>query len=119
MKLGLRLRYVVEDVDRHGNVRLYFRRRGQRKLRLPGSPGSPEFFAAYQAAMAGLPKHYRAERNKIVEGSLRALTVEYFKSAQFTRLAPNTRASAGASWSASASTRIAKGSRTATCLTVC
>jgi hypothetical protein len=28
-----KLRYVVEDVDRHGNVRIYFRRDG-RKVRI-------------------------------------------------------------------------------------
>jgi hypothetical protein len=35
----IRLRYVVEDTDRYGNVRLYFRRKGHKKLRLPGLPG--------------------------------------------------------------------------------
>ena len=36
----LRLRFVVEDIDRHGNVRLYFRRNGQPKIRLIGLPGT-------------------------------------------------------------------------------
>jgi len=48
----LRLKYLVEDVDRHGNVRLYFRRKGHRKIRLPGLPGSDEFMAAYKAALS-------------------------------------------------------------------
>ena len=40
---GIRLyRYVAEDVDRHGNVRIYFRRKGQRKIRLTEVPGASE-----------------------------------------------------------------------------
>jgi hypothetical protein len=30
---GPELRYLLEDVDRHGNVRIYFRRNG-RKVRI-------------------------------------------------------------------------------------
>ena len=38
-KSGIRLyRFVVEDVDRHGNVRIYFRRKGQPKIRSPRCP---------------------------------------------------------------------------------
>ncbi len=47
----VRFRFVVEDVDRHGNVRLYFRRRGEPKVRLPGLPGSDEFMSAYQDSL--------------------------------------------------------------------
>jgi integrase/recombinase XerD len=46
-------KYVVEDVDRHGNARLYFRRKGQQKIRLRGLPGSSEFLDAYRAALSG------------------------------------------------------------------
>lgn len=52
---NLRFQHVTTDIDRHGNVRYYFRRRGQGKIRLPGLPGSAEFMAAYQAALAGIP----------------------------------------------------------------
>jgi hypothetical protein len=48
----LRLRFVVEDVDRYGNVRMYFRRRGESKIRLLGMPGSEEFNVAYQEALS-------------------------------------------------------------------
>ena len=51
----IRLRYVVEDTDRHGNPRLYFCRKGQPKVRLPGLPGSDEFMAAYEAALRANP----------------------------------------------------------------
>ena len=49
--VSLRLKYVVEDVDRHGNVRVYFRRPGFSKIRLNGLPGSEEFQAAYARAV--------------------------------------------------------------------
>jgi integrase len=39
-----------EDRDRHGKVRIYFRRKGFRKVRLKGMPWTPEFMAAYEAA---------------------------------------------------------------------
>jgi len=43
----MRLKYVVEDTDRHGNVRLYYRRAGHPKIRLRGPVGSPEFLIDY------------------------------------------------------------------------
>lgn len=40
----------VEDRDRHGNTRIYFRTKGQPKVRLRGTPWTPEFMTAYEAA---------------------------------------------------------------------
>ena len=40
----------VEDRDRHGNIRIYFRVKGRPKIRLRGTPWTPEFMAAYDAA---------------------------------------------------------------------
>jgi hypothetical protein len=51
MKHTRLIKHVVEDTDRHGNVRIYFRRKGHPKVRLPGPVGSPEFEAAYAAAL--------------------------------------------------------------------
>jgi integrase len=85
----MRLRYVVEDVDRHGNARLYFRRVGQPKVRLPGLPGSDEFMAVYRAALARIAKsnHPQASpRQRATPGSLRWLCESYFSSADFKRL---------------------------------
>src|SRR5208282_2849198 len=48
----LRLRFVVSDRDRHGNVRYYFRRKGEKKVRLHGIPGSKEFMDAYDRALS-------------------------------------------------------------------
>jgi integrase len=86
--VSIKLRYVVEDVDRHGNVRLYFRRKGKTKIRLYGLPGSDAFMAAYKEALAGL--HEKPERpspvQKVARGSFRWLCEEYFRSAEFKQL---------------------------------
>ena len=50
----IRLQFVQAFVDRHGRVRHYFRRRGFKRVSLPGLPGSEGFMAAYQAALAGV-----------------------------------------------------------------
>ena len=46
-------RFAVEDVDRYGNVRVYFRRKNQRKVRLKETPGTLEFDAEYMRAFCG------------------------------------------------------------------
>jgi integrase len=84
----IKLRYVNEYIDRHGKVRRYFRRRGHRAVLLPGLPGSVEFMAAYQAALAIVsspplsPKH-------IIRGSLAEIAAGYFRSAAFINLSPS------------------------------
>ena len=48
---SIELRFLVEDVDRHGNVRVYVRRHG-RKVRIREAPGTDEFMAAEQQSVA-------------------------------------------------------------------
>src|SRR2546429_6063997 len=80
--------YVNEYRDRHGKVRRYFRRPGGRAIPLPGLPGSIEFMAAYQAALAVVsppppsPKH-------IIAGSLAAAAAGYLRSPDFANLSPS------------------------------
>ncbi|TMV43166.1 integrase, partial [Thioclava sp. BHET1] len=45
--------YTNGFADRYGRVRWYFRRKGYPTAPLPGLPWSPEFMAAYEAAMSG------------------------------------------------------------------
>ena len=59
--MKFRLKYVVEDTDRHGNVRLYYRHGGA-KIRLRGPIGSPEFLTDYRRAAAGPKKNARVQR---------------------------------------------------------
>lgn len=42
---------LVFDPDRHGNPRYYFRRKGQKKIRLRAQPGSQAFLDEFQAAL--------------------------------------------------------------------
>ena len=72
------LKYVVEDMDRHGNVRIYYRRKGQSKIRLPGPVGSPEFLTAYKAAEAGAKQIIENPGlPRVKPKSLRWLCVQY------------------------------------------
>ena len=83
----IRLAYVQEFTDRHGTVRRYFRKAGCKRVLLPGAPGSPDFNAAYESALASLPKPSMLE----TQGSIAALVAAYYKSDAFTKaLAPET-----------------------------
>lgn len=89
----IRLPHVVEDIDRHGGVRIYFRRRGQKKVRLRGAPGSDEFMEAYRKALSG-EAHSATKPTgaaKATSGSLRWLCEGYFQSAEFRRLDNSTK----------------------------
>ena len=88
----IKLRYINEYRDRHGKIRRYFRRPGCRAIPLPGLPGSIEFMAAYEAALATVsppppsPKH-------IIAGSVAAVAAGYFRSADFANLSPSSQRS--------------------------
>lgn len=87
--------YVYEDVDRHGNVRVYFRRKGQRKVRVREPLGSAEFDARYRELLtkskAGqLAPVVDPARGKPIPGTWRWLCVSYMGSATFLALDPQT-----------------------------
>src|SRR5262249_19182443 len=65
----------VEDRDRHGNIRIYFRAKGKPKVRLRGTPWTPEFMAEYEVAK-GQPGLSR--KAGISAGTWRWLCVRYF-----------------------------------------
>jgi hypothetical protein len=80
----IKLQYVLEYVDRHGKPRRYFRRRGSKQIPLPGIPGSDEFMAAYQSALAkSTPPESGAGR--FDPKSMDALITLYLKSDAFTK----------------------------------
>jgi hypothetical protein len=83
-------RYVVEDVDRHGNVRVYFRRKGQRKIRLTEIPGTDAFEKEYQRAFRGEAAPARSY-SAAMPGTMRWLCEQYYASAAFRSLAVSTR----------------------------
>lgn len=83
-------KYVVEDLT-DGVLRFYFRRRGQKKVRLPGLPGSDEFNEAYYRALQGVTEEKQQGPKLSTRGTLRWLCEQYFQSAEFDRLDPRTR----------------------------
>lgn len=91
--MKIRVKYVVEDTDRHGNVRVYFRKPGKRKFRLPSPIGSPEFWREYQKAAAGnipVPLSDLTEERKKQSGSFEWLCNQYYRSAVFQQLSSRT-----------------------------
>jgi hypothetical protein len=87
----IRLDFVQSFNDRHGRPRYYFRRRGYKRIPLPGLPGSADFMAAYQAALAGVtaePIKVGASRTK--PGTVNATIVCFYQSPAFLNLRPIT-----------------------------
>ena len=83
----LRLKYLVQDIDRWGNVRSYVRIKGRPKARIRGLPGSEEFMAAYHAALSQIGG--AAERRKYkgpAQGSFGYVCLAYYASPTFKAL---------------------------------
>jgi integrase len=88
----LRLPYIDRYKDRHGKVRHYVRRPGMPRVALPGLPGSAEFMAAYQAAIAGAEAPKARMVGRVLPGSFSALAVAYYRSVEYLQLAGVTKA---------------------------
>lgn len=83
-------KYVIEDRT-DGVLRFYFRKRGQKKVRLPGVPGSDEFNEAYYIAVNGTAVEEARGPKLSTKNSLRWLCEQYFQSAEYKRLDQRTR----------------------------
>jgi integrase len=91
-------RYLVQDVDRHGNQRVYFRRKkGQPKIRLKALPGTEEFDNEYRRALAAKSRsHVEASSGGLDGGAakpetLRWLCQQHLASSSFNGQAGSTR----------------------------
>jgi enterobacteria phage integrase len=80
----IKIPYIKVYRDRHGRVRRYFHRRGQPDIALPGAPGSPEFMAAYHAALDSPAKRSSPH----AAGTLARLLEDYYSSVEFANLKP-------------------------------
>ena len=81
-----RWKFVVQDRDRHGNVRTYLRVPGRPKVRLHEQPGTDAFEAEYRGALHAKPAPPKPEVGAVAPGSVDALCVAYYRSAAFRRL---------------------------------
>lgn len=72
-------KYCVEDKDRYGNVRVYLRRKGRRKVLLTGVPWSQDFMTQYEAALKG-------SAEGAAKGTFKWLCERYFESPEFKKL---------------------------------
>ena len=88
MRAVLRLPFIHEYKDHHGRVRRYFRQRGLPRVPLPGSPGSPDFMTAYNAAVAALNVR-EIGKTRSAPGTVSAAIAAY-RDNRFTALAPGT-----------------------------
>jgi integrase len=79
--------YVQKEVTRHGKTVWYFRRGKEARIRLPGTFGSKEFNAAYDAAVSGTPL---PEKTKAPQSSLKWLVDRFFESGRYAQFKPNT-----------------------------
>jgi integrase len=87
------LRYLHNYRDRHGKVRVYFRRNG---LLRPLDPHAPDFAGAYQQALSDSEKPASVPSALACpKGSFGALSHAYESSAMFKQLAPATRREMG------------------------
>jgi len=90
----IKYRYTRSYRDRHGKLRIEYRRHG-RTIALKAEPGTAEFQAEYDAAKAlsdtdpsRRPAQHQPE--PIKPGTLRWLCTEYYRSAEWSQLAPIT-----------------------------
>lgn len=83
-------KYVIEDRT-DGVLRFYFRKKGQPKIRLEGTPGTADFMAQYHDAQAGKIEPKDKGPKKSLPNTFRWLSEQYFQSAEYKRLDARTR----------------------------
>lgn len=96
--MSQKIKYIINETDRYGNTRTYFRKKPNPRILIVSEPGTPEFELEYERAKAmdslatPQPKKGPAEKvqpekpARVIPGSLKALTVEYFSSDEFKEL---------------------------------
>jgi integrase len=90
--MNFRYPYTRSYRDRHGKLRIEYRRDGKTKP-LRGTPGTAEFQAAYDAAASEIAEKQSAVTSPTApaaEGTWRWLCIHYFRSLEFQQLDPDT-----------------------------
>lgn len=107
--------YVETWRDRHGHLRVYFRRGKGPRTKLPDEIGSEAFNVAYAACLAGEPvPGMRQKRHSAKPGTIDALIISYMHSTAFRSLRQTSRAGYMSRLEA---IRVAHGQRTVSGLT--
>ena len=82
--MRVKYKYVVKDISRHGQIRIYYKRQGCKKIRLAAPINSPEFLLDYAAVLRGEtpPSHLKKGKEKSIYnrakgGSFRWLCEKY------------------------------------------
>jgi hypothetical protein len=86
IELARRYRYVIQDSDRHGNVRTYLRLPGKPKVRLRETPGTDAFEAEYRRALDAKPAPKKLVAGAVLPASVDALCIAYFMSGAFRKM---------------------------------
>jgi len=84
--------YLNVFKDRHGKLRYRYRQTGRATVYLHGVFGSPEFRAAYDAARAGHTTTIIAGSGRTVPGTINALAIAIYGSAEWKQLRKPTQA---------------------------
>lgn len=88
------LPYLMRQRDRKGRWRYYYRQRGLPKVRVIGTPGTPEFLDSYQEARkaaGNCPEIPDSSNAKPVRGTWRWLCEAYLASPEFKELERSTK----------------------------
>ncbi len=89
--MDITLKHLHTEIDRHGRVRYYVRKRGSRRIRLREEPNTDEFVDEYKRALVKLELIKQAPPVlKIVEETFGWLVEHYRHSPEFEALAPST-----------------------------
>jgi integrase len=86
----LDLPYVQRFRDHDGTWRHYFRRRGSKRVTLPGLPGSAEFMEVYQRCLAAEAPRVAIGASRTAPGTTDGALVAYYRDNAFTTFAPGT-----------------------------
>ncbi|MEM1351292.1 MAG: tyrosine-type recombinase/integrase [Pseudomonadota bacterium] len=91
--MKMKFKYLVKDTDRHGNDRYYYRKPGQRKIRLMSEFGTKEFHEDYLRAVDSRQEAVPVSDTRVkrpAHGTMHWLCKEYFEAALFKELDPRT-----------------------------
>jgi integrase len=109
--MKIELKHIRRDRDRHGNERIYVRVPGRSQIRLRQAPGTAEFLAEYQAAIAAAAGPQGDDPRHVLPGSLRWLCAAYYRTPEFRALDAGTKSVRRAHLDSICESRTAAGER--------